>query len=271
MKTRFAVVEGQRREAEPGLKGDCLLCDQKMIAKCGKHVVWHWAHKSAHSCDAWWESETEWHRNWKYNFPKDWQEIIHRSDEGEKHIADVRTDREVVVEFQHSHLSPTERQSRESFYGKMVWVVDGLRRLQDRSQFFKALGNAEVVRARPLTFKLTSVRGALFRDWFPNCKPVFFDFGEELEPSCAPGFDVPFLWLLHPKGPSGHAYLTPVPKLNFVNTHLKGVKLNGFDFSSFVKQARTPNLPNLRPPQARPGGFEKYLAKKEKARSRIRF
>jgi hypothetical protein len=43
---------------------------------------------------------------------KSWQEIVHRSDSGEKHIADVKTDHGWVIEFQHSYLNPEERRSR---------------------------------------------------------------------------------------------------------------------------------------------------------------
>lgn len=43
---------------------------------------------------------------------------------GEKHIADVKTDSGWVLEFQHSNINPKERLSRNSFYPKLVWVVD---------------------------------------------------------------------------------------------------------------------------------------------------
>ena len=76
---KFAIVEGERREAQPGLSAECPACDDAMIAKCGEHRVWHWAHRGAHTCEPWWEPETEWHRDWKNHFPEGWQEIIHRS------------------------------------------------------------------------------------------------------------------------------------------------------------------------------------------------
>ena len=96
---KFADVEGERREAEPGLSGKCRVCGDAMIAKCGDLRVPHWAHRAIRTCDPWWEPETEWHRIWKDQFPEDWQEIIHRSETGEKHIADVKTDFGVVLEF----------------------------------------------------------------------------------------------------------------------------------------------------------------------------
>jgi competence protein CoiA len=149
---RLAVVEGKLREAQPGCSAECPDCGRAMIARCGQYRVPHWAHRGICTGDPWWEPETEWHRAWKNHFPGDWQEIIHRSKDGEQHRADVKTDSGVVLEFQHSLLCRDERESREIFYQNMVWVVDGRRRLRDRARFFASLGEATVVNPRPLTF-----------------------------------------------------------------------------------------------------------------------
>jgi competence protein CoiA len=147
---KFAVVGEERREAQPGLSGKCPLCGNAMIAKCGDIRVRHWAHLGTRTCDPWWEPETEWHRAWKNRFPENWQEISHLSENGEKHRADVKTDRGVVLEFQHSFLQREERESREKFYRNMVWVVNGLRRVRDRSGFFESLARAWI-RHSPVT------------------------------------------------------------------------------------------------------------------------
>jgi len=77
-------------------------------------------------CDNWWENETEWHRKWKSYFPIDWQEIVHFDGEsGEKHIADVKTDSGFVLEFQNYPMPLEELKSRESFYKKMLWIING--------------------------------------------------------------------------------------------------------------------------------------------------
>jgi competence CoiA-like predicted nuclease len=136
---KFSLVNGQRQEAQPSLSGKCPACDQAMVARCGEVNVWHWAHKGRCTGDSWWENETEWHRAWKGKFPESWQEIVHRADGGEKHIADVKTDHGWVIEFQHSYLKPEERRSRDAFYPKLVWVVNGARRKRDSEQFRKAL------------------------------------------------------------------------------------------------------------------------------------
>lgn len=122
----FALVEGQRHRPEPKLAGTCPVCGNRMVSKCGTKVLWHWAHHTRRHCDPWWENETEWHRAWKGCFPEAWREQVHFDDKGEKHIADVKTPSGTVVEFQNSAMSPEELQARERFYGKMLWIVNGL-------------------------------------------------------------------------------------------------------------------------------------------------
>jgi competence protein CoiA len=123
---KFALVNGIKQEPAPKLKGVCCNCGSSTQAKCGTRKVWHWAHVSLQHCDSWWESETEWHRLWKGYFPYQNQEVIHFDNEtGEKHIADIKTDNGMVIEVQNSPMNESEMLSRESFYGKMMWIVNG--------------------------------------------------------------------------------------------------------------------------------------------------
>src|SRR5262245_47594429 len=135
---RFALVNGEREAAQPDLSGACQTCGQAMVARCGEVRLWHWAHRVKRLCDPWWENETEWHRGWKGQFPDAWQEIVHRAETGEKHVADVRTEQGWILEFQHSSISPVERRSRDAFYRQLVWVVDATRRKRDAGQFLTA-------------------------------------------------------------------------------------------------------------------------------------
>jgi hypothetical protein len=96
-----------------------------MLTKCGSKVVWHWAHHRHEHCDPWWENETQWHRTWKGYFPSEWREQVHFDENGEKHIADVKTPPGMVLEFQNSAISREELVAREQFYGKMLWIVNG--------------------------------------------------------------------------------------------------------------------------------------------------
>ena len=151
-----------------------------MVPKCGRHKIWHWAHKSLVPCDTWLETETAWHREWKNKFNKEWQEIIHFDTEtGEKHIADVKTDRGLIVEFQHSAMKFEELESREQFYKNMVWIVDGCR--SDQNAFLFGQGLADPISVNPDAYSLQWFgTSKIFEDWMQATKPVFLDFGSDV-------------------------------------------------------------------------------------------
>jgi competence protein CoiA len=258
---KFALVDGKRREAQPGLSAKCPVCGDAMIAKCGDYRRWHWSHLGTRTCDTWWESETEWHRAWKNRFPEGWQEIFYQSEDGEKHFADVKTEKGLVLEFQHSFLRRDERESRENFYPKMVWVVNGRRRVRDRARFFASLGAAKGVNFKPLTFSFPSNEGALLRDWTASRVPVFFDFRDLSEPGD------PLLWRLNPRSPNGGAHLSPVLKTSFLYAHLKGQPLKGMDCSA-VERAAVRRLIQ-QAPRSPLKGFERYVAMKRRTRRRF--
>lgn len=122
---QFALVNGQRREAQRGAAGTCPDCGSAMVAKCGPRVIHHWAHASRRNCDPWWENETDWHREWKNCFPEECREVSHAAPDGEIHRADIKTPTGIVIEVQHSTMTDDERESRESFYRNLVWILDG--------------------------------------------------------------------------------------------------------------------------------------------------
>jgi hypothetical protein len=269
---KFAVVNGNRQEARPELSGQCPNCGSGLLAKCGDVRVWHWAHRGQRVCDHWWERETKWHRSWKDQFPEDWQEVVHRADDGEKHIADVKTEDGSVIEFQHSFLKREERRAREAFYGRMVWVVDGMRRKRDMPQFFEALSFAKVVRGKPLTFAIPNIEGALLRDWAESSAPVFFDFGDIKSPIDLPGFTTPVLWRLEPIGANGLRFLIPVLRSSFNAALPEGLNLKFFDFSRQFELARKMSRSQTRfqlPPTLPAIGFQRRMGRR--ARSRRRF
>jgi competence protein CoiA len=171
---KFAIVGGERAEPKPRIRGSCPRCEEETVAKCGKHVVWHWAHKSRVHCDTWWEPETEWHRQWKNRFSTEWQEIILVDERtGERHIADVRTPGGLVIEFQRSAITHGEVKSRESFYGTMIWVIDGCKSDLDKDHFAMSRSSPD---ADGLADFRWYGRGQLFARWY-TFKPVFVDFG----------------------------------------------------------------------------------------------
>ena len=211
-------MNGIKMEAEKGLVGLCVGCEQPMIPVCGVKKEKHWRHKVDCDCDRWWENETEWHRSWKNNFPKEWQEIRHQDPtNGEWHIVDVKTSLNYFLEFQHSFLNSMERQSRNKFYGeKLIWVVDGLTRKNDWLKIEKSLNSSVEILQDSSIFKLSeSINEApLFKDWCDCNVPVFFDFGNNRP-----------LWCLLPKSSKGNFYILPFHQQNFI-TLLNGGVLN---------------------------------------------
>ncbi|NDF83423.1 MAG: hypothetical protein EB130_09760, partial [Actinobacteria bacterium] len=115
---RLAIVEGQRREASPGLAGRCPGCGGQVRAKCGEVLTWHWAHLTA-ECDPWSEPESQWHLSWKARFPEAYQEVVVGP-----HRADVKGPA-AVLEVQKSQIAPEMIREREEFYGEMLWMLKG--------------------------------------------------------------------------------------------------------------------------------------------------
>jgi competence protein CoiA len=173
---KFALVDNNRIEASKGAKGICPSCGSELTTKCGPDRINHWAHKKGSTCDPWWENETEWHRSWKNNYPEDWQEFtLSDNQTGEKHIADIRTDYELVIELQHSHIDLEERISRETFYKKMVWIVDGTRLKRDYPRFLK--GKDYLRRTKMQGCFIVDFPDECFPSaWINSSAPVIFDF-----------------------------------------------------------------------------------------------
>ena len=70
--------------------------------------------------------ETPWHRNWKLAFPKHYREISFFDETlNEIHRADVCTPCNTVIEFQNSPITLNELNSREAYYKKLIWIVNG--------------------------------------------------------------------------------------------------------------------------------------------------
>lgn len=255
---KLADVNGQRQEARPKSSGSCPACGSPVIAKCGEIKLWHWAHRGERHCDSWWENETGWHREWKGRFPISWQEVVCRAANGEKHVADVKTDGGWVLEFQHSPIKPEERRSRDAFYSKLVWIVNGSRLVRDREQFSKMwqegvpVGNANssVRQVRP-------DESALLRRWIDSDAPVFFDFG---------GVDL--AWLLF-KQSDRPAYVARFPRTQFVEVHLGGETQNLRAFDDLVNDigglVAGYEQQQLRRATAGPlPGFQRYLVRRRR-------
>ena len=215
LQMRFALASDQLVEAYPGGRAKCRLCNGEVIARCGTHRVFHWAHRGMRDCDTWAEKETDWHRAWKNNFPVECQESIqHDEQSGEKHIADVRTPQGLVIEFQHSHLDPKERAVRERVYGNMVWVVDGTRLRRDYPRFNRGKDD---LRRTPIQgyFLLTFPDECFPAMWLDSSVPVIFDF-RDLDESQSPDPSRDTLWCLLPGRVEGSAVVVAISCEEFV-------------------------------------------------------
>ncbi len=205
---RFALIDQILTEARPGLQGICPGCAKLVIAKCGIRKIHHWAHRTTKTCDDWWEPETEWHRDWKNNYPATWQEnFLPDKRTGEKNIADVCTDYGLVIEFQHSHLHPQEGAAREQFYKNMIWIVDGTRLKRDYPRFLKAKGHFYAVKKG--IFRVSYLDECLPLEWIDSAVPVVFDFATEL-------------YCLFPTRLGHSAIITEIPRKAFIKNTLDG-------------------------------------------------
>ena len=205
---RFALNNAQRVEAQPGLSGICPGCGAPVIPKCGEVRIKNWAHVRNCECDSWHEPEGSWHRDWKSQFPESWQEIVHHAPSGERHIADIKTVRGYVIEFQHSPLRPDERRARDAFYPKLLWVVDATRRKSDAPILLRLWTEGIApVRGHPSLRRVHAPDNAVMRDWAQCVAPVFLDVGNGN-----------LIWII-PCRTEGSAYLLPMSCSQFVGIH----------------------------------------------------
>lgn len=176
---RFALDGAKRIEAIPKGRGQCPVCCGDVLAKCGARRIWHWAHRVKASCDQWWENETAWHRNWKMNFPAEWQEVIVKGSSGEIHIADVRTPSGLSIEFQHSPVTDIEQETREEFYNDLILVVDGAHESHGYESFMENIDfwRERGVGAGQIGFGFNPMLANITKRWNSSRRPVLIDFG----------------------------------------------------------------------------------------------
>lgn len=124
-----ALVEGRLARATPGARGVCPLCTQNVYARVPEHAIRHWAHfpladGEERACDNHEPGEmTEWHLNWQHQRTD--LECIEVVGPDRQHIADTINADGQVIEFQHSAIKPEKVASRERYWGRGAWVIDG--------------------------------------------------------------------------------------------------------------------------------------------------
>lgn len=150
IKMKWAIKNNEKILATPKQKAGCPICNSEVISKCGKIKIWHWSHLSNKDCDDWYEPESEWHRSWKNEFPKEQQEFTMG-----KHRADIRTSQRYIIELQNSSISSNEIIEREEYYKRMVWLLNGNKlakglnlRIRSKPSQQKAKGNQTILQIK---------------------------------------------------------------------------------------------------------------------------
>ncbi len=182
---KYALVDGVKSEATRGIHHEkkcvCLECGVAVVAKCGEHREKHWAHVNGEDC--WYSKKemSEWHRHWQDQFDEEWREVpVVNTELNKKHVADVKTEDGLVIEFQRSPISPVEQNAREDFYGyrNMIWIVNGnvskrdLKRIMDRDSCFQSIRKDRAYRM----LKVSRTEEILPPNWVDRKVPVFLDF-----------------------------------------------------------------------------------------------
>ena len=187
----WALVENEKIEASPKTKGICLICGGKMHSKCGEVNVWHWAHDNNENCDLWYEPESIWHKHWKMTFGKENSEIGIEK-QGTRHIADIRTNGNVVIELQNSPLLKPIIRERENFYGeRMLWLLNGekfktnlvIKEFFEDKIYLERKMKIRWLRDEPDKVKEPDEEYFKWKNprksWVDVQRPLFIDFGEE--------------------------------------------------------------------------------------------
>ena len=139
---------------------------------------------------------------------------------GEKHIADVRTDKGLVIEFQHSPIKPDELTAREKFYKDMLWVVDGTRLKYDCTRFVKGQ-NLVYSSGSPGMFHVYDPAKCFPSAWVTSSVPVVFDFLGNASTNDAMDFRAP-LYCLFPVRVGRSATFAKIPRKAFIKATLNG-------------------------------------------------
>lgn len=265
---RFAIVNNRKVEATPGLIANCPGCNQSVTPKCGSQRVHHWAHSRNKMCDTWWEPETEWHRNWKNKFPIEWQEdFLTDNKTGEKHIADIGTEKGLVIEFQHSHINTQERLSREAFYKNLAWVVDGSRLKRDYPRFLKGKDLFTIIKNR--IFRVDFPEDYFPCAWLESSAPVLFDF-QNVNPLSDPKNRRHDLICLFSVKIGRSAVVAEMTQNAFVNSVISGDwSIKAKQFITDITQVAQEQRQQLERQQTRSEQFQTFLKYSVKRRRRF--
>ena len=122
-------IKGNKYEPTENARGKELLCPccrTPVILKKGKINIPHFAHVNKNCGYFDYKGMSKWHKDWQSLFPPFQREVRMQHNFTKKiHIADIVNSNGIVLEFQHSPISVQEKQSRDNFYPKLIWIIDG--------------------------------------------------------------------------------------------------------------------------------------------------
>ena len=119
------------RDAERNKKYTCPCCGADLIQKRGRIVQHHFAHKALAECVSYYDNKGAWHRSMQELFPERNVEVF--NNQYGRHIFDVLTDANRIIEFQNSPISYYEFQDRTDAYSsyakasnaqRPIWVFN---------------------------------------------------------------------------------------------------------------------------------------------------
>ncbi|HRF74998.1 MAG TPA: competence protein CoiA family protein [Chitinophagales bacterium] len=126
---RYAInQDGEKIEViKSGDVAYCPGCKGKVYGRKGDFNTPHWYHKTK-ECDTWYEPMTQWHIDWQNKFPLENREVvIFNNDNTIWHRADIKTNKDKVIEIQNSSIDIARIYEREQFYNKnnLIWILNG--------------------------------------------------------------------------------------------------------------------------------------------------
>ncbi len=165
-------------------KYHCPICDRPVFRKIGNggrrpHFAHNKAGEDNFRCDGWKYDMSDWHREWQERFPVNCREVV-VSYEGKKHRADVLIEeKKLVVEFQHSRLSPEEYAERNQFYSSagyhVIWLFDMADDYRE-GRFLRQENSTAIRWNHPWnTFRTLREGDEIKGKWDTNVEAVFFE------------------------------------------------------------------------------------------------
>jgi len=122
-------INGYKVLPEKKLKAFCPFCQLEVIpcfSQLGKNDYWRHKIDNSRDCLSYqYPNEGKWHKSVKLTWGIEYTEV-YITKGSVKRRADVMLKNKLVIEIQNSPISAYEIQAREFFYGKIIWLFNGI-------------------------------------------------------------------------------------------------------------------------------------------------